>query len=197
MTMIRAGLAKGNTLADRADAVVARLGGRSIVLVGLMGSGKSSVGRRLAQRLRLSFIDADDEIERAANKSIPEIFSEHGEPYFRAGERRVIARLLRSGPQVLATGGGAFIDPETRIAVKADGVSVWLKADLALLMRRVSKRQNRPLLRANDPETVMRGLMEKRYPIYAEADMAVISRDVTHDLMATDVIEALLQSDRL
>lgn len=174
--------------------IVARLASRSIVLVGLMGSGKSSVGRRLAYRLGLKFADADDEIERAANKSIPEIFEEHGEDYFRAGERRVIARLLREGPQVLATGGGAYMNGDTRTAIRAAGVSVWLKADLHLLMRRVTKRSNRPLLKTKDPEATMRGFIEKRYPVYAEADVTVESRDVPHDVMAEAVIATLSKS---
>jgi shikimate kinase len=172
-------------------ALIERLGRRSIVLVGLMGCGKSTVGRRLAQRLSLRFVDADEEIELAANKSIREIFAEHGEPYFRAGERRVIARILRSGPQVLATGGGAFMDPETRRAIAENGIAVWLKADLPLLMRRVARRTNRPLLQADDPEKVMRHLMDARYPVYAEAAVTVTSRDVSHDAMADDVLAAL------
>jgi shikimate kinase len=171
--------------------IVERLGSRSIVLVGLMGCGKSSVGKRLAQRLSIPFIDADDEIERAANKTIPEIFEEHGEAYFRAGERRVIARLLREGPQVLATGGGAYMNADTRTAIRADGVSVWLRAELPLLMRRVAKRINRPLLRTTDPERTMRALMEARYPVYAEADIAVDSLDVSHEVMAERVLTAL------
>lgn len=174
--------------------IVARLGSRSIVLVGLMGSGKSSVGRRLAFRLGLKFADADDEIEKAANKSIPEIFEEHGEDYFRAGERRVIARLLREGPQVLATGGGAYMNTDTRTAIRAAGVSVWLKADLQLLMRRVAKRSNRPLLKTADPEATMRAFIEKRYPVYAEADVTVESRDVPHDVMAEAVIATLAKA---
>jgi shikimate kinase len=168
-----------------------QLGTRSLVLVGLMGCGKSTVGRRLANRLGLRFVDADEEIEAAANKSIPEIFAEHGEAYFRAGERRVIARLLRAGPQVLATGGGAFMDAETRHAIAAAGLSIWLKAELPLLMKRVLRRSNRPLLQAADPETVMRGLMERRYPIYAQADLTIESRDVPHDVMTDLVLEAL------
>lgn len=174
--------------------VVARLGSHSIVLVGLMGCGKSSVGKRLAYRLGLPFIDADEEIERAANKTIPEIFAEHGEAYFRAGERRVIARLLREGPQVLATGGGAYMNPDTRAAVRASGVSVWLRAELPLLMRRVARRANRPLLKTPDPEGTMRALMEARYPIYAEADVIVDSLDVPHDVMAERVLVALSEA---
>lgn len=177
--------------------ITARLGQRSIVLVGLMGCGKSSVGRRLAQRLGLRFVDADDEIEAAANKTIKEIFAEHGEPYFRMGEQRVIARLLRDGPQVLATGGGAFMDESTRRAIAEGGISIWLKADLALLMRRVLKRTNRPLLQASDPEAVMRGLMEKRYPVYAEADLVVVSRDVTHEVMTDEIMTVLAASQKL
>lgn len=173
------------------ETLLARLGDRSIVLVGLMGCGKSSVGRRLASRLGLSFIDADEEIERVAAKTIVEIFADHGEAYFRDGERRVIARLLANGPQVLATGGGAFINPETRSKINERGISVWLRAELPVLMRRVSKRDTRPLLRSGDPEATMQDLMHKRYPIYAEADITVESRDVPHDVMVNEVIAAL------
>ncbi len=176
--------------------ITAGLGRRSIVLVGLMGCGKTSVGRKLAQRLSLSFVDADEEIERAANKTIPEIFAEHGEPYFRAGERRVIARLLRAGPQVLATGGGAFMNDDTRAAIKIAGVSVWLRAELPLLMKRVARRSNRPLLKAADPEATMRKFIEVRYPVYALADVPVDSRDVSHDVMAEAVIRALYESGK-
>lgn len=176
---------------DREAAVVKALNRRTVVLVGLMGCGKSSVGRRLAQRLGLSFVDADDEIEAAAGKSINEIFADHGEGYFRDGERKVIARLLNQGPQVLATGGGAFMNAETRAAIRAFGISVWLKAELPVLMRRVSKRNNRPLLKVQDPEKVMRDLMDKRYPVYQEADITVLSREVSHDVMATEVLSAL------
>lgn len=160
-------------------------------MVGLMGCGKTSVGRRLAQVLGIAFVDADEEIETSARKTIPEIFEDHGEEYFRAGERRVIARLLKEKGQVLATGGGAYLSPETRDAIRENGISVWLKADLPLLMRRVRRRSNRPLLKTADPEAVMRALMEKRYPVYAEADVTVESRDVPHEAMASDVILAL------
>lgn len=180
-----------------ADFVREALGQRSIVLVGLMGCGKSSVGRRLSARMKLPFIDADDEIERAAGKSIKEIFTEHGEPYFRDGERRVIARILRNGPQVLATGGGAFMNAETRENISRAGISVWLRADLPLLMRRVLRRENRPLLQAKDPEAVMASLMQSRYPLYAEADVVVDSREVPHDVMADVVLNALMVSPRL
>ncbi len=184
------------TVSDMEKRIADGLGRRSIVLVGLMGCGKTSVGRKLAQRLWLPFVDADEEIERAADKSIPEIFEEHGEPYFRDGERRVIARLLRSGPQVLATGGGAFMSEVTREAIKAAGVSVWLRADLPLLMRRVSRRSNRPLLKSPDPEGTMRRFMAVRYPVYALADVPVDSRDVSHEVMSDAVIRALYASGK-
>lgn len=167
------------------------LGNRPIVLVGLMGAGKSSIGRRLAERLDLPFIDADHEIETAAGKSIPEIFADHGEAYFREGERRVIGRLLESGAQVLATGGGAFMNDETRQGIATHGVSVWLRAELPLLMKRVMKRADRPLLQQDDPEQVMQRLMDLRYPVYATADVTIESRDVQHTQMVTEVIKAL------
>jgi shikimate kinase len=167
------------------------LDGRSVVLVGLMGCGKSSIGKRLASRLGLPFVDADDEIVRAANQSINEIFAEHGEAYFREGERRVIARLLANGPQVLATGGGAFMNAETRSTIRANGISVWLKAELPVLMKRVMKRDTRPLLKTGDPEAVMRNLIQTRYPIYAEADLEVESRDVPHDIIVNEILDAL------
>ena len=168
--MNRFGAPRSNDLVeaqkDDAKSIRTALGSRSIVLVGLMGCGKTSVGRRLAFRLGLPFVDADEEIERAAGKTIKEIFTDHGEPYFRDGERRVIGRILKSGPQVLATGGGAFMNSETRANIRNNGVSIWLRADLPLLMRRVLRRDNRPLLSASDPEAVMRGFIEARYPIY-------------------------------
>lgn len=167
------------------------LGARSIVLVGLMGAGKSSIGRRLAQRLAMPFLDADTEIEKAAGMTIPEIFEKHGEPYFRAGEVRVVARLLDSGPQVLATGGGAYMNEETRARIRARGVSVWLKADLDVLLKRVRRRADRPLLRADDPAEVLRRLMDQRYPVYAEADLTVVSREASHEDIVDDVIAAV------
>ena len=176
--------------AEAARAVRARLGNRSIVLVGMPGSGKSAVGRRLAARLELPFIDADEEIERAAGKPITDIFKEHGEAYFRDGERKVIARLLQSGPQVLATGGGAFMVEETRETIRRSGVSVWLKAELALLLRRVTKRNTRPLLE-HDPENTLRQLMAARYPVYATADVAVESRDLPHDVIVDEIVDGL------
>ena len=176
---------------ERLLAIRKALGPRSVVLIGLMGAGKTAVGRRLANRLDLPFIDADSEIEVAAGASISEIFAEHGEAYFRQGERKVIARLLENGPQVLATGGGAYMNPDTRANIKAHGLSVWLKADIKVLMKRVGRRDNRPLLAAGDPEKVMKRLMEERYPIYAEADVTVESRDVPHDVIVGAVIDAL------
>lgn len=183
------------SIAKETETVRQRLGARPIVLVGLMGAGKTSVGRRLAEKLGIPFVDADHEIERAAGKTIKDIFAEHGEPYFREGERRVIQRLIGSGAQVLATGGGAYMNDETRARIQEHGISVWLKASLPLLMKRVSKRQDRPLLQAEDPEGVMRGLMETRYPVYALADVTVESRDVQHGQMVNDVIRALAQWD--
>jgi shikimate kinase len=176
---------------ERLLAIREALGPRSVVLIGLMGAGKTAVGRRLANRLDLPFIDADTEIEVAAGASISEIFAEHGEAYFRQGERKVIARLLEHGPHVLATGGGAYMNPDTRANIKAHGLSVWLKADIKVLMKRVGRRDNRPLLAAGDPEKVMNKLMEERHPIYAEADVTVESRDVPHDVIVGAVIDAL------
>jgi len=170
------------------DAATGPFGGKAIVLVGLMGAGKTTVGRRLANRLGLPFVDADSEVEAAAGQTIPEIFETHGEPAFRDGERKVIARLLSNGPQVLATGGGAFMDPETRASVRALGISVWLKADLDVLMRRVGKRPTRPLLKADNPRAVMEKLMQERNPVYAEADIALETGDGPHE----DVVDRLV-----
>lgn len=173
-------------------AIVTALGRRSIVLVGMMGAGKSSIGRRLASRLGIPFVDADAEIEIAhAGMKIHEIFAEHGEPYFRAGEARVIARLLKGGPQILATGGGAFMNPETRAAIGVSGISIWLNADFDVLMKRIRRRHDRPLLRTEDPGTTLRRLMEERYPIYAQADVTVQSRDVFHDKIVDEIVSAL------
>jgi shikimate kinase len=176
---------------DPAAAIRARLGGRHVVLVGLMGAGKTSVGRRLAQRLGLPFVDSDHAIEESARMTIPEIFELRGEAEFRAGERKVIARLLGERQQVIATGGGAYMDPDTRARIRAQGISLWLKAELPVLMRRVQKRQNRPLLRQPDPEAVMRDLITRRHPVYAEADITVLSEDVPHDVMVQAVLVAL------
>ncbi len=166
---------------------------RPIVLVGLMGAGKTTVGRRLATLLRLPFIDADEEIEKAAGLKVSEIFALHGEEEFRRGERRVIARLLQGPPHVLATGGGAFMNEETRELVRAHGTSVWLRADLDVLMRRVEKRDNRPLLKQGDPRATMERLMAERYPIYGEADLVVDSNNGPHASAVTSVIRALAE----
>ena len=165
------------------------LGRRSVVLVGMMGSGKSSVGKRLATRLGLPFVDADTEIETAAGMSIPDIFAQRGETEFRDGERRVIARILATrSPLVLATGGGAYMNPDTRARIAEFGISVWFKADVDVLMRRVRKRSNRPLLRTADPEGTMRRLLAEREPVYSQADITVISSDDPHEI----VVEAAL-----
>jgi shikimate kinase len=173
-------------------AILARLGDRSIVLIGMMGVGKSSIGRRLGARLGVPFVDADTEIERAAGMSIADIFARHGEVAFRSGEARVIARLLNGGPQVLATGGGAVINEATRALIKERGVSIWLSAELDLLLRRISKRKaERPMLQTDDPAATLRELLASRAPIYAQADITVQSRDVPHDAIVTEIIEAL------
>jgi shikimate kinase len=148
---------------------------KTIVLVGLMGAGKTYVGKRLAEQLGLPFIDADTEIEAAAGCTIDEIFARYGEPEFRAGERRVMRRLLSSPPCVLASGGGAFVDPETRAFVKLHGISVWLRADIDVLASRVTRRGGRPLLKGGDTRAVLARLMAERYPVYAEADVIVDS----------------------
>ncbi len=182
---------KSETVGAEIDSLVAALGGRSIVLVGMMGAGKTSVGKRLALRLGLPFVDADEEIEAGARLTIPEIFERFGEPYFRDGERRVIARLLGEGPKVLATGGGAFLSAETRQRVEERGVSVWLKPEFEAMLRRVRKRSNRPLLRTSDPEATLRKLLEERSPTYALADLTIDSRDGPHDWVVEEVVAAL------
>lgn len=166
------------------------LEGRSIVLVGMPGSGKSAAGKRLAPRLDLPFMDADTEIEKAAGKTIKDIFAEHGEPFFRDGERRVIARLLSQGPAVVATGGGAFMTPAVRENIKEKGVSVWLRAEFSLLLRRVQRRAHRPML-VNDPEGTLRRLMDARYATYATADVVVEARDLPHDTMVNEIIDKI------
>src|SRR5437764_8243831 len=174
-------------------AILARLGDRSIVLIGMMGVGKSSIGRRLGSRLGVPFVDADTEIEQAAGMSIADIFTRHGEAAFRSGEARVIARLLNSGPQVLATGGGAVMNPETRGLIQQRGVSIWLSAEFELLLRRISKRKaERPMLQTADPAATLRELLAAREPIYAQADLTVQSRDVPHDAVVAEIIERLV-----
>ena len=167
------------------------LGRRTVVLVGMMGAGKSSVGRRLAARLGIPFVDADVEIEKAAAMTISEIFAARGEPYFRSGETRVIARLLEGGPQVLATGGGAFMNADTRATIRAKGISVWLRATLDVLNRRIKRRGDRPLLKGVDPAETLRKLIEERDPVYAEADLTVESRDVPHETIVDEILEGL------
>ena len=174
--------------AENGEASIARaLGRRSIVLVGMMGAGKSSVGRRLAARLGIPFVDADAEIESAASMTIPEIFAKHGENYFRAGEARVIARLLDNGPQVLATGGGSIMDPNTRALVREKGVSVWLKADLEVLVKRTKRRTDRPLAEK------IKDLLPLREPVYAQSDIVVQSRDEPHDTIVDEILRLLPQ----
>ncbi len=181
----------GEQLREQAVAARGFVPARTVVLVGLMGAGKTKIGRRLAQRLNLPFFDSDQEIEEAAGETIEEIFRNRGETAFRDGERRVIARLLAQPTHVLATGGGAFMDPATRRLVGRRGVSVWLRADLDTLMARVSRRSNRPLLKERDPRAVMEELIERRYPIYAEADLAIDSSDGPPDATAARVVAAL------
>jgi shikimate kinase len=174
-----------------AEALVARLGARSIVFIGLMGAGKTAIGRRVASELGLPFLDSDHEIETASRMTVPELFERYGEAEFRGLEQRVIARILETGPQVLSTGGGAFMNPTTREAIARHGISVWLKADIDVLMERVSKKQNRPLLKTADPRATMERLMAERYPVYAVADVTVLTRDERKEIIAAEVIEAL------
>jgi shikimate kinase len=172
--------------------ILAALGTRAIVLVGMMGAGKSTIGRRLSARLRLPFVDADGEIEQAhAGMTIPEIFAAHGEPYFRDGEARVIARLLDGGPAVLATGGGAFMREETRGRIRDKAVSIWLKADADIIMRRVKRRADRPLLQTADPAATVGRLIEEREPVYQHADLTIWSRDVPHEKIVDECVDAL------
>jgi shikimate kinase len=168
-----------------------RLGDRVVVFVGLMGAGKTAIGRKLAQMLQLPFIDSDHEIETVSRMTIPELFERYGEPEFRALEQRVIERLLREGPRVVSTGGGAFMNAQTRTAIADHGISVWLKADLDLLMERVAKKQNRPLLQNADPRAIMAKLMADRYPVYALADVTVETRDAKRELIAEETLQTL------
>jgi shikimate kinase len=188
----RGALRSGASNVDAAGPAALRLalGSRVIALVGMMGSGKTSIGRRLAAKLDLPFVDSDSEIELAAGMTITEIFDRHGEPYFRDGERRVIVRLLNEGPCVLATGGGAFMDSRTREALAATAVTVWLRTDIATLIHRVARRTNRPLMRTADPAAQIERLLALRVPIYASADITVDSSDRPHD----EVVAALMTS---
>jgi shikimate kinase len=172
-------------------AIVAALGGRSLVLVGMMGAGKSTIGRRLATRLAMRFVDADAEIERAAGMSIPEIFETHGEPHFRDGEARVIARLLSGGPLVLATGGGAVLREETRACIRERAISIWLKAEAEVILRRVRRRTDRPLLQTADPAATIGRLIAEREPVYQLADIMIASRDVPYERIVDECIDLL------
>ena len=177
--------------ADNQAELLQRLGKRSIVFVGLMGAGKTVIGRKVAAALDLPFIDSDHEIETVSRMTVPELFQRYGEPEFRALEQRVIQRVLESGPQVLSTGGGAFMNAQTRGFILEQGVSVWLKADIDTLMERVGKKPNRPLLQGPDPRGVMQRLMAERYPVYATADVTVLTRDERKEVIADEVIAAL------
>jgi shikimate kinase len=172
-------------------ALVTALGRRSVVLVGMMGAGKSSVGRKLGARLGLPFVDADTKIEEAAGMSIPDIFETRGEAEFRSGEARVIARLLDGGPQVLATGGGAYMNADTRALVRTKAVSVWLKADFDVLMKRIKRRTDRPMLKTADPAATLKQLMDVRYPVYAEADITIESREVLHEIIVEEILDRM------
>jgi shikimate kinase len=178
-------------IANSARIIRGMLDGRSVVLVGLMGSGKSTIGRKLAQVIDLEFFDSDTEIENASRMSVKDLFAVYGEPEFRALEQRVMLRLMEDGPRIISTGGGAFINPEVREAVLKGGIAVWLDADIEVLMDRVGRRETRPLLNNDDPEATMRALMESRYPVYAEAQIRVMSRNERKDIMVGEVIEAL------
>lgn len=171
--------------------ITSALGSRSVVLVGMMGAGKSTIGRRLSARLHLPFLDADTEIEAAAAMSIPDIFETHGEPHFRDGEARVIARLLDSGPAVIATGGGAFMREDTRHRIRDKAVSIWLKADADIIMKRVKRRADRPLLQTADPAATVGRLIEEREPVYQHADLTIWSRDVPHEKIVDECLDAL------
>jgi shikimate kinase len=179
------------TTAPQEAEILAALGTRLVVLVGMMGAGKSTIGRRLAARLNLPFVDADTEIEAAAGMTIPEIFEVHGEPHFRDGEARVIARLLEAGPAVLATGGGSFMREETRRRIGEKAVSIWLKADPDVIMRRVKRRADRPLLQTVDPAATVSRLISEREPTYQHADITISSREVPHDKIVDECLDAL------
>ncbi|OWV67183.1 shikimate kinase [Rhizobium sp. R339] len=186
-------LTVADSLKDRARAA---LGSRNLILVGLMGAGKSAVGRIVASQLGIPFIDSDHEIERVSRMTITELFAAYGEEEFRALETRVMKRLLKGGPRVVSTGGGAFINERTRRHIKKGGVSVWLKADLDVLWERVNKRDTRPLLKTENPKQTLENLMNARYPIYAQADLTVLSRDVRKEIMADEVLNAVIEAHK-
>ena len=177
--------------ADRTTGLLERLGSRSIVFVGLMGAGKTAIGRRVAASLSLPFVDSDQEIETVSRMTIAELFERYGEAEFRSLEQRVILRILEGGPQVLSTGGGAFVNAQTRAAIEEHGLSVWLRAEIDTLMERVSKKQNRPLLKTADPRGTLERLMIERHPVYALADLTVPTRDEHKEVIAAEVIDAL------
>jgi shikimate kinase len=185
-------LTLAESLKDRARSA---LGPRNLILVGLMGAGKSSIGRLVAGQLGIPFVDTDNEIERVSRMTISELFAAYGEEEFRALETRVIKRLLKGGPRVVSTGGGAFINDRTRRHIKRGGLSVWLKADLDVLWDRVNKRDTRPLLKTENPKETLETLMTARYPVYAEADLTVLSRDVHKDVMAKEVLVAIIDAN--
>ena len=178
---------------ENIDLIRAQLGQQSITIVGLMGAGKSVIGRKVAMKLKIPFVDADSEIEKAAKMSVADIFASYGEPEFRRLEKSVIRRVLEGGPQILATGGGAYMDTETREMVSENGVSLWLSADIDLLMQRVSKKTTRPLLKNPNPRGVMEDLIKERYPVYSVADLEIASRDVSKDEMTNLVVAGLAQ----
>jgi shikimate kinase len=167
-----------------------------VIFVGLMGAGKSAIGRLVAQQLRIPFVDTDAEIERVSRMTISELFASYGEDEFRALEMRVIKRLLRGGPKVVSTGGGAFVNDNTRRHIKRGGISMWLKADLEVLWERVSKREHRPLLKTENPKATLLALMERRYPIYQEADITIESRDVRKEIIVKEVLEAIASTEQ-
>ncbi|ANK73677.1 shikimate kinase [Ensifer sp. ENS07] len=178
------------TLAERAKLV---LGKRNLVFIGLMGAGKSAIGRLTAQALGIPFVDSDHEIERVSRMTISDLFARYGEDEFRALETRVLKRLLRSGPRVVSTGGGAYINERSRRQIKKGGLTVWLNAELDVLWERVNKRDTRPLLKTENPKQTLENLMNARYPIYAEADLTVLSRDVKKETMVEDVLTAVIE----
>lgn len=186
-------LTLAQSLKDRARAA---LGPRNLILVGLMGAGKTSIGRLVATQLGIPFVDADVEIERVSRMTIAELFTAYGEEEFRSLETRVIKRLLKGGPRVVSTGGGAFVNDRTRWHIKRKGLSIWLKADLDVLWERVNKRDTRPLLKTENPKGTLENLMNVRYPIYAEADLTVLSRDVNKDIIAREVLAAIVRASQ-
>ncbi|MEX0954648.1 MAG: shikimate kinase [Rhizobiaceae bacterium] len=180
------------TASGRAAELGERLGGRAIVFVGLMGAGKTAIGRRVASSIGLPFSDSDHEIEKASRMTVADLFDAYGEAEFRSLEQRVIVRLLLEAPCVVATGGGAFMNADTRAAIGEAGISVWLKADIDTLMARVMKKQTRPLLKTGNPREIMENLMKARYPIYATADVTVNTRDDRREVIADEVVAAIL-----